>query len=744
VIFLDVGELPVSEETKALLRKIGIEKLYPPQSEAIRRGILEGRNMVLSTPTASGKTLVALMLVAERLLGVGGKAVYLVPLKALASEKFSEFKPLQSIKHKRGRQTRVVISTGDYDSPASELEPYDVIITTYEKMDSILRHRPKWIGSVKTLVFDEVHLLDEAKRGPTLEMLITWTKKLLPESQILAMSATIPNDKEIADWLGAELVSMVWRPVPLLEGVYIENSITFDGGKKVELEDVYGDSLMNLAAYSVEDNGQGLFFAPSRRSAVATARKLKPVSWLVLSNNEKERLKNLSKEVLDVVEETALSRELAECVKFGVAFHHAGLAHAHRLLIEDAYRRRMIKILVATPTLAAGVNLPSRLVCPISIYRYQLGIGSVEITTREYKQMAGRAGRPQYDDHGEAILIASDQEQFEYLMERYIRGDIEPIRSKMDESLYLSSAVLATAAVKFAKDMVEMQEVFKRTLLYLQRGEKHVFRNLLRKLRFLEEGGAIEINEGGVISVTNLGRRISELYVTPETAFELRKLLEERPRRFTSLSVLHMICLTQDMPMLSYSGRREGERIQYLLEVEKADELYHEDTGWLFEQTKTALALYMWINEESEDSILSTLNVEPGDLHTVVESAQWLLYASMELARIMGYNDLLKLIEITRARVKNGVKEELLDLVKLSGIGRIRARRLFRAGYRSVDDLAHASVEDLSNVPSIGTKLAISIKEQAGGLIKRRDLTKSDVLQTSVADFVGPDDKVAD
>jgi helicase len=404
----------------------------------------------------------------------------------------------------------------------------------------------------------------------------------------------------------------------------------------------------------------------------------------------------------------------------------------------------MIKILVATPTLAAGVNLPSRLVCPISIYRYQLGIGSVEITTREYKQMAGRAGRPQYDDHGEAILIASDQEQFEYLMERYIRGDIEPIRSKMDESLYLSSAVLATAAVKFAKDMVEMQEVFKRTLLYLQRGEKHVFRNLLRKLRFLEEGGAIEINEGGVISVTNLGRRISELYVTPETAFELRKLLEERPRRFTSLSVLHMICLTQDMPMLSYSGRREGERIQYLLEVEKADELYHEDTGWLFEQTKTALALYMWINEESEDSILSTLNVEPGDLHTVVESAQWLLYASMELARIMGYNDLLKLIEITRARVKNGVKEELLDLVKLSGIGRIRARRLFRAGYKSVDDLAHASVEDLSNVPSIGTKLAISIKEQAGGLIKRRDLTKSDVLQTSVADFVGPDDKVAD
>jgi helicase len=85
-----------------------------------------------------------------------------------------------------------------------------------------------------------------------------------------------------------------------------------------------------------------------------------------------------------------------------------------------------------------------------------------------------------------------------------------------------------------------------------------------------------------------------------------------------------------------------------------------------------------------------------------------------------------------------------LDLVKLSGIGRIRARRLFRAGYKSVDDLAHASVEDLSNVPSIGTKLAISIKEQAGGLIKRRDLTKSDVLQTSVADFVGPDDKVAD
>ncbi|MEM2841760.1 MAG: DEAD/DEAH box helicase [Thermoproteota archaeon] len=739
---MSLQELPVSEETKNLLRKVGIEKLYPPQSEAINRGVLEGKNLVLSTPTASGKTLVALMLIAERLLAVGGKAVYLVPLRALASEKFLEFKPLQYIKHKRGRQVRIAISTGDYDSPASELEPYDVVITTYEKMDSILRHRPRWLGGVKTLVFDEVHLLDETKRGPTLEMLITWTKKLLPESQILAMSATIPNDREIADWLGAELVSMVWRPVPLLEGVYIENSITFDGGKKIELEDIYADSLMNLAAYSIKDNGQGLFFAPSRRSAVASARKLKPVSWLILSNNEKERLRNLSKEVLDVVEETSLSRELAECVKFGVAFHHAGLAHAHRLLIEDAYRKRLIKLLVATPTLAAGVNLPSRLVCPISIYRYQLGIGSVEITTREYKQMAGRAGRPQYDDHGEAVLIASDQDQFEYLMDRYIRGEIEPINSKMDESLYLSSAVLATAAVRFAKDVVEMQDVFKRTLLYKQRGEKRVFRSLLRKLKFLEEGGAIEINDGGGISVTTLGKRISELYVAPETAFELRKLLEERPSNFTSLSVLHMICLTQDMPMLSYSGRREGERIQYLLDVEKAEELYHEDTGWLFEQTKTALALFMWINEESEDNILSTLNVEPGDLHTIVESAQWLLYALKELARIMGYDNLLKLIEITRERVKHGVKEDVLDLVRLSGIGRVRARRLFRAGYKSVDDLTHASVSDLSNIPGIGTKLAISIKEQAGGLIKRKDLAKPDALQTSVTDFLGPDDKV--
>lgn len=740
---MNVDDLPASQETKDLLRKIGIEELYPPQSEAIKRGVLEGKNLVLSTPTASGKTLVAFILMAERLLKTGGKAIYLVPLRALANEKYSEFKPLQSIRLKRSRQVRIAISTGDYDSPASELAPFDVIITTYEKMDSILRHRPRWIGNVKTLIFDEVHLLDETKRGPTLEMLMTWTKKILPQSQILAMSATIPNGEEIANWLNAELVSMVWRPVPLLEGVCIENSIVFEGGRKVELEDVYEDALMNLAAYSVKDGGQGLFFAPSRRSAVATARRLKPVSWLALTNSERERLKNLAQDILNAVEETALSHELAECVKFGVAFHHAGLAHAHRLLVEDAYRRRMIKLLVATPTLAAGVNLPSRLVCPISIYRYQLGMGSVEITTREYKQMAGRAGRPQYDDHGEAVLIASDQEQFEYLMSRYIKGDMEPIRSKMADSLYLSSAVLATVAIKFANSIDELQDVFKRTLIFSQRGERNVFRNLLRKLKFLKEGGALEIDEDGNISATLLGKRISELYVTPETAFEIIKLLENKPKKFTPLSVLHMICLTQDMPVLSTSRRRESERIQYLLDVEKPDELYHEETGWLFEQTKTALALYMWINEESEDSILSNLNVEPGDLHTVVKSAQWLLYASMELARISGHNNLINLIEMTRARVKHGVKEELLDLARLSGVGRVRARRLFRSGYKSVEDLAHASVSDLANIPGIGAKLAVSIKEQAGGLIKRKDLAKPDILQTSVVDFLEPDDKGA-
>jgi helicase len=152
----------------------------------------------------------------------GKKAIYVVPLIALASEKFKQFK------EQWGSLCTIALSVGDLDSSSTDLGRHDVIVCTAEKMDSLVRHQVKWLSDVGCLVVDEIHLLNDHGRGPVLEVLITVLRRLLPKLQIVGLSATIGNPEELADWLQAELVRDTWRPVPLHQGVYVDGKIEFD------------------------------------------------------------------------------------------------------------------------------------------------------------------------------------------------------------------------------------------------------------------------------------------------------------------------------------------------------------------------------------------------------------------------------------------------------------------------------------------------------------------------------------
>jgi helicase len=174
------------------------------------------------TPTASGKTLIAEMAAAKAILEGKGKAIYIVPLVALASEKAKEFK------RKYEGLFKVALSVGDFDSSDPHLMDYDLILCTAEKLDSLIRHHAPWLRFVSVVIVDEVHLLNDVSRGPTLEILITLLKKILPQVQVIALSATIGNPQELAAWLGAALVKDDWRPVPLHKGVYYDGKIGFE------------------------------------------------------------------------------------------------------------------------------------------------------------------------------------------------------------------------------------------------------------------------------------------------------------------------------------------------------------------------------------------------------------------------------------------------------------------------------------------------------------------------------------
>ncbi|MBI3051963.1 DEAD/DEAH box helicase [Candidatus Woesearchaeota archaeon] len=198
-----------------------ISELRPAQEKAIKAGLLEGNNILVCTPTSSGKTLIAELAMVTEILRSKAKAIYIVPLKALANEKYNDFRK------RYGGFLKVALSIGDLDASDSYLIDYDIIITVSEKLDSLIRHYSPWISMVRVVVIDEIHLLNDSDRGPTLEILITILRQLLKDVQIVALSATIGNPDELAEWLGAVLVQDSWRPVPLKKGVYLAGEIEF-------------------------------------------------------------------------------------------------------------------------------------------------------------------------------------------------------------------------------------------------------------------------------------------------------------------------------------------------------------------------------------------------------------------------------------------------------------------------------------------------------------------------------------
>jgi len=218
----------IPPELHEILSKDGIDELRPAQEKAIEAGLLEHKNILVCTPTASGKTLIAEFTMLKSVFERKGRAIYIVPLVALASEKSKHFKRRYSA------QCRVALSVGDMDSADPHLAEYDIIVCTAEKLDSLLRHHAPWLGRVATIIVDEVHLLNDVSRGPTLEILLTMLRRVLPNVQIVALSATIGNPAALADWLGAELVIDGWRPTALHKGVFYDNKIEFEDRKETK------------------------------------------------------------------------------------------------------------------------------------------------------------------------------------------------------------------------------------------------------------------------------------------------------------------------------------------------------------------------------------------------------------------------------------------------------------------------------------------------------------------------------
>jgi helicase len=710
MVIKDLGAYGGSPHLIEALSSTGIKELYPPQILAIKEGLLEKQDsFVVVAPTASGKTLIAEMAALKVFFETGGKVIYLVPLRALAREKYEDF----SNKY-REINMRVMQSTGDYDSAEPWLYGGDLIIATNEKMDSLIRHRASWLRDINLVVADEIHLLGDSHRGPTLEIVLTRLRSVNPDLRLVALSATIPNAREISDWLGARLVQSEWRPVPLKEGVYFNGSAIFNDGTSRWIPEESNLDVVDLAIETMKEGGQALIFVNTRKSAEAVARKSEKYISTLLSLDEKESLEKLSNQILGASPEpTQMCKKLAECVKNGTAFHHAGINYSQRKFIEDAFRANRIKLIGATTTLAMGLNLPSRRVILRDWWRYKSGLGIQPIPTIEIKQMAGRAGRPGFDNYGEAILIARNSRDERYLFENYIKGEPEEIDSQLANESALRTHILASIAGAFTRNEAELMDFLENSFFAYQKGSAYLSPITNKIIEFLEKEGMIVLKKDNLFA-TNFGRRISELYIDPLTGVIIRDALRN-PKKKETFALLHMIACTPDMMVLTLRRKDRNEILDIF--YAHADSLLIPDeekypTDEILSQLKTASALMQWILETSEDKIVGRFGIGPGDLRTLIELSDWLLYSASEIDRLFNTRETMKSISRLRVRIEYGVKEELLDLVSLRGIGRVRARNLYKSGFRGLKDIKDATVEEISKVPALGSALAEDIKRQ--------------------------------
>ena len=733
---MKIEKLDLEPKVIDFLKSEGYEELFEPQEQSVKAGLFdEKKNFLITIPTASGKTLIAMLAILSHLSKHKTKVVYLTPLRALTSEKFEEFKKLEKLN--LGRKIKVALSTGDSKEKKEKLEDADVIFLTNESMDANMAFQKDWIYDIGLVVSDEIHLIGDNTRGPTLEIILTRFKSGFigkNPPKIIGLSATISNSNELADWLNCELVESTFRRVPLSEAVYSRHIITNQDREETEgnfaknrQESRHPKAWIGLGLDTVAEKHQCLIFAMTRKNAVAWAKEAGLDVVKELKPNQKKELEKISKKILpkEDYDNTKLTSELAKTVKNGTAFHHAGLDQRCRTIIENAFKDRHIKLLTATPTLAAGVNLPARRVVIPSVMRYTNN-GLEKISILEYKQMCGRAGRPQYDDMGESIIIAKGYP--DEILEHYVDGEPEPLESKTldeDSSLRINLLGFIYTASKFNPTSYEkIIKFFSQTFAAYQLSDDSVLeKKITKQLEKLKEYGMITDENG--FEPTKFGIRIFYLRIDPETAFDMTGYIEDYLRGTKhTFGILYMITNLHEF----YSQYPIPDKYQGDMDdlIDPNEKLYRNQEFLREYCFKSLLILYKWIDAMTYQDMSDHFDAEPGDIFYIKENAKDLVYIFTEIIKfwrdyakenkqkkiVSEYQSLIDESDLLKLQIQHGVPEKYLELVKIKQIGRVRAQILYKNGFKNRLDLEKAKIEKLAKIDKIGLTIANNIKAE--------------------------------
>ncbi|KAL0726462.1 hypothetical protein Bca4012_022555 [Brassica carinata] len=755
-------------EVCSVYNKKGISKLYPWQVECLQvDGVLQKRNLVYCASTSAGKSFVAEVLMLRRVITTGKMALLVLPYVSICAEKAEH---LEVLLEPLGKHVRSYYGNqGGGTLPKGTA----VAVCTIEKANSLINRllEEGRLSELGIIVIDELHMVGDQHRGYLLELMLTKLRYAAGEGssesssgessgsssgkndpahglQIVGMSATMPNVGAVADWLQAALYQTEFRPVPLVEYIKVGNIIY---NKKMEVvrtlpkaANMGGkdpDHIIELCNEIVQEGNSVLIFCSSRKGCESTARHIAKLIKKVLIDVDGE-----NSEFMDITSAIdALRRSpsgvdpvLEETLPFGVAYHHAGLTVEEREIVETCYRKGLVRVLTATSTLAAGVNLPARRV----IFRQPM-IGRDFIDGTRYKQMSGRAGRTGIDTKGESVLICKPGELKRIIA--LLNESCPPLESCLSEDKNgMTHAILEVVAGGIVQTAKDIHRYVRCTLLNSTKPFQDVVKSAQDSLRWLCHRKFLEWNEETKLyTTTPLGRGSFGSSLCPEESLIVLDDLLRSREGLVMASDLHLVYLVTPInvgvepnwelyyerfmelsPLEQSVGNRVGVVEPFLMrmahgatvrtlnkpqDVKKnlrgeydnrhgstsSKMLSDEQMLRVCKRFFVALILSKLVQEASVSEVCEAFKVARGMVQALQENAGRFCSMVSVFCERLGWHDLEGLVAKLQNRVSFGVRAEIVELTSIPYIKGSRARALYKAGLRTSQAIAEASIPEI-------------------------------------------------
>ncbi len=716
-------------------RQCGIEELFPLQAKVLSEDALfNQQNLVISSPTASGKTFLAEMAAINTILS-NRQVLYLAPLRSLAEEKYREFHDKY---HDYG--LKVLISTGERSEHDHDIVSgkFDLAVIVYEKVLSFLTIQPTLLNLLGLVIIDELQNIGQDNRGVILEYIICLLKEYR-QIKILGLSAVIPTNDPLIKWLNAILYNSLERPNELKEGILLDNVFyyqEYNSGKKGKETLIRNNpdnglpNTWNIALDMAERGEQSIIFLPDKQSTRMHALTL------ARESNLPEAREAVAE--LQLLEQTITTLQLQVTLRAGIAFHNADLTCAERRIIENYFKKGQIRLVTATTTLAMGVNLPSKNVfIDPHIWRYDpickrpyLDI----LTKNEKENEAGRAGRfGSQTSFGRMVIPASSRKEFDTYWNTYVEKKAR--HTKPSLALNRIAPIILWLTCGKTQKKSDLLSFFQTTYTHFyarERKQEPDWQEAIEKtIKELAANKLIYVNSKGKIIPSPLAKLAAAKGISTDTAIQLNDWLNTTTNRYVAdLEIFYAAALTENGHDFHLSVENQPQQKKYYFDYlenhlsQDAKEIikyaFGETTTNMFfqlKEVKIPVVLELWLGSQSTLSIENATNCYAGELTNLGKHFAWIVGAAALICRDIRHdNRMYERLNTLKERLIFGVNKESLELARLRipSLGRENCQKLVREGIDNLEGLRAVDPKHLERLlkPRIAQKILEDMARQ--------------------------------